>query len=101
MSDRVTGEEAARILGDVLGREIPYRQLPLDQVRQWAGDEIADMFQRFEDNTDFLDAVALHAAHPEVAPTGPARSTGTASWDALEGAGPAPSSEIVTGWSRR
>jgi len=55
VSDRVTGEQAARILGDVLGREIPYQQLPLDQVRQWAGDEIADMFQRFEENTDFVD----------------------------------------------
>ncbi|MGC4756534.1 NmrA/HSCARG family protein [Micromonospora trifolii] len=67
VSDRVTGEEAAGILSDVLGREIPYQQLPLDQVRQWAGDEIADMFQRFEDNTDFVDVDALHAAYPDVA----------------------------------
>ncbi|MEU8421024.1 NmrA/HSCARG family protein [Micromonospora sp. NPDC048835] len=65
-SDRVTGEEAARILSDVLGREIPYRQLPLDQIRQWAGDEIADMFQRFEENTDFVDVDALHARYPDV-----------------------------------
>ncbi|MFI7232277.1 NmrA family NAD(P)-binding protein [Nonomuraea angiospora] len=35
-SDRVTGQEAARILSEVLGREIPYQQLPLDMVRQWA-----------------------------------------------------------------
>jgi uncharacterized protein YbjT (DUF2867 family) len=66
VSDRVTGEEAARILSDVLGREIPYQQMPLDQVRQWAGDEIADMFQRFEDNTDFLDIDALHTSYPAV-----------------------------------
>ncbi|GAA4715932.1 NmrA/HSCARG family protein [Phytohabitans rumicis] len=65
-SDQVTGEEAARILSDVLGREIPYQQLPLDQVRQWAGDEIADMFQRFEENTDFLDTDGLHARYPDV-----------------------------------
>jgi uncharacterized protein YbjT (DUF2867 family) len=67
VSDRVTGEEAARILSDVLGREIPYRQLPLDQVRQWAGDEIANMFQKFEENTDFLDVDGLHARYPGVA----------------------------------
>ncbi|MBB5873521.1 hypothetical protein F4553_006955 [Allocatelliglobosispora scoriae] len=62
----MTGEEAAKIIGDVLGREIPYRQMPLDQVRQWAGDEIADMFARFEANTDFTDLASLHAAYPAV-----------------------------------
>lgn len=61
------GEQAARILGEVLGREIPYQQLPLDQVRQWAGDQIADMFQRFEANTDFVDIGGLHATYPGVA----------------------------------
>jgi uncharacterized protein YbjT (DUF2867 family) len=81
VSDRVTGEEAARILGDVLGREIPYRQLPLEQVRQWAGDEIADMFQRFEDNTDFLDAAALRAAYPDVAWHSYADWARTVDWD--------------------
>ncbi|MET7372019.1 NmrA/HSCARG family protein [Micromonospora arida] len=81
VSDRVTGEEAARILSDVLGREIPYRQLPLDQVRQWAGDEIADMFQRFEDNTDFVDVDALHAAYPDVAWHRYADWARTVDWD--------------------
>jgi uncharacterized protein YbjT (DUF2867 family) len=80
-SDRVTGEEAARILGEVLGREIPYRQLPVDQVRQWAGDEIADMFQRFEDNTDFLDIGGLHARYPDVAWHSYADWARTVDWD--------------------
>ncbi|MEU0885515.1 NmrA/HSCARG family protein [Lentzea sp. NPDC005914] len=80
-SDRVTGEQAARILGDVLGREIPYRQMPLDQVRQWAGDEIADMFGRFEDNTDFLDIETLHAEHPDVAWHSYADWARTIDWD--------------------
>ncbi|WP_433268243.1 NmrA/HSCARG family protein [Micromonospora vinacea] len=80
-SDRVTGEEAARILGDVLGREVPYQQLPLHQVRQWAGDEIADMFQRFEDNTDFVDVDALHAAYPDVAWHRYADWARTVDWD--------------------
>ncbi|MEU1750152.1 NmrA/HSCARG family protein [Micromonospora arida] len=81
VSDRVTGEEAARILSDVLGREIPYQQLPLHQVRQWAGDEIADMFQRFEDNTDFVDVDALHAAYPDVAWHRYADWARTVDWD--------------------
>ncbi len=81
VSDRVTGEEAARILGEVLGRDLPYRQLPLDQVRQWAGDEIAGMFQRFEDTTDFLDAAALHARFPEVAWHSYAGWARTVDWD--------------------
>ncbi len=65
-SDCVTGEQAAGILSEVVGREIAYRQTPLDQVRQWAGDEVAGMFQRFEDNTDFLDVTALRARFPTV-----------------------------------
>ncbi|NKE62750.1 NmrA/HSCARG family protein [Lentzea sp. PSKA42] len=81
VSDRVTGEEAARILSEVLGREIPYQQMPLDQVRQWAGDETADMFQRFEDNTDFADIEALHAAHPGVAWHSYADWARTVDWD--------------------
>ncbi|GAB3936368.1 hypothetical protein GCM10027614_12760 [Micromonospora vulcania] len=85
VSDRVTGEEAARILGDVLGREIPYQQLPLDQVRQWAGDEIADMFQQFEDNTDFVDIETLHARYPDVAWHSYADWARTIDWDHVLG----------------
>jgi len=84
-SDRVTGEQAARILGEVLGREIPYQQLPLDQVRQWAGDEIADMFQRFEENTDFVDIGALHARYPGVAWHSYADWARTVDWELVLG----------------
>ncbi|WP_084556514.1 NmrA family NAD(P)-binding protein [Couchioplanes caeruleus] len=83
VSDRVTGEQAARILSEVVGREIPYRQLPLDQVRQWAGDEIADMFQRFEDATEFMDVEALHARYPEVKWHSYADWARTVDWDRL------------------
>ncbi|MEJ3749786.1 NmrA family NAD(P)-binding protein [Actinomycetes bacterium KLBMP 9797] len=83
VSDRVTGDEAARILSEVLGREIPYHQLPLDQIRQWAGDEVADMFQRFEDNTDFLDIDDLHARYPEVAWHSYAGWARTVDWDSV------------------
>jgi uncharacterized protein YbjT (DUF2867 family) len=54
-SDRVTGQEAARMLSEVLGREIPYQQMPLNMVRQRAGEEVAAMFENFENNTDFLE----------------------------------------------
>ncbi len=81
VSDRVTGEEAARILSEVLGREIPYQRLPLDQVRHWAGDEIADMFQHFEDNTDFVDADGLHARYPDVGWHSYADWARTVDWD--------------------
>ncbi|MFE9916912.1 hypothetical protein ACFYPG_17365 [Micromonospora sp. NPDC005553] len=60
---------------------IPYQQLPMDQVRQWAGDEIADMFQRFEDNTDFVDVDALHATYPDVAWHRYADWARTVDWD--------------------
>jgi uncharacterized protein YbjT (DUF2867 family) len=65
-SDSVTGKQAAAVLSDVLGRDIPYRQVPIDQVRRWAGDEVANMFQRFEDNTYFLDITALRQQYPAV-----------------------------------
>lgn len=65
-SDSVTGEQVAAILGEVLGREIPYQQIPPDQVRQRAGEQIATMFARFEQNTYFLDTAALRAEYPQV-----------------------------------
>lgn len=65
-SDRVTGAESARVLGEILGREVPYEVFPIAQVRRWAGDEIATMFEAFEANVDFVDIEALHAEFPEV-----------------------------------
>lgn len=82
-SDRVTGQEAARILSEVLGREIPYQQLPLDMVRQWAGDEVATMFESFENNTDFLDIETLHARYPTVRWHSYAEWAKTVDWDTI------------------
>jgi uncharacterized protein YbjT (DUF2867 family) len=82
-SDRVTGQEAARILSEVLGREIPYQQLPLDMVRQWAGEEVATMFESFENNTDFLDIEALHARYPAVRWHSYAEWARTVDWDRI------------------
>ncbi|MBG0815701.1 NmrA/HSCARG family protein [Planomonospora sp. ID82291] len=82
-SDRVTGQEAARILSEVIGREIPYRQMPLDMVRQWAGEEVATMFENFESTTDFLDIEALHARYPAVRWHGYAEWAKTVDWDRI------------------
>jgi hypothetical protein len=53
----------------------------LDEVRRRAGDEIADMFQRFEENTDFLDADGLHARYPDVVWHSCADWARTVDWD--------------------
>ncbi|MYS86895.1 NmrA family NAD(P)-binding protein [Embleya scabrispora] len=67
VSDSLSTVEVARILSGVLGKDLPYAHIPIPQVRQWAGDEIADMFQSFEDNPPHTDIAALHAEFPEVA----------------------------------
>jgi uncharacterized protein YbjT (DUF2867 family) len=85
-SDSVTGAEAAAVLSEVLGRDIPYHRMPIDQVRQWAGDEVATMFQRFEENTHFVDRAALRAAHPAVSWHTFEEWARTVDWERLLGA---------------
>jgi uncharacterized protein YbjT (DUF2867 family) len=82
-SATVTGNQAAATLREVLGRDIPYQQLHIDQVRRWAGDEIATMFQRFEANTHFLDIPALHSQYPAVSWHSFAEWAKTIDWDRL------------------
>ncbi|HVK26424.1 MAG TPA: NmrA family NAD(P)-binding protein [Actinokineospora sp.] len=65
-SDSISGAEIARILGRILGREIPYEVFPIDMVRQWAGDEIGTMFEAFEKNTSYVDLTTLHSRYPTV-----------------------------------
>lgn len=45
-SDSLTGAEMAGILTQVLGRTIPYQQLPTDMIWQRAGNEIAKKWPR-------------------------------------------------------
>ncbi|MEV5496052.1 NmrA family NAD(P)-binding protein [Nonomuraea fuscirosea] len=66
VSDSVTTLEAARFLSEAIGSPLPYENIPIPMIRQWAGDEIADMFQSFEDNRAHTDIAALHAEFPEV-----------------------------------
>lgn len=65
-SDSITGEEAAAILSDVLGRDVPYEQLSLDVVRQYTGEEFVAMWESFETTTDHLDIAALRGEYPQV-----------------------------------
>jgi uncharacterized protein YbjT (DUF2867 family) len=83
VSDSVTTLEAARILSDVIGKELPYENIPLPQIRQWAGDGIADMFQSFEDNREYTDIAALHAEFPEVRWHSYREWAETVDWDAV------------------
>jgi hypothetical protein len=64
-------------------REIPYQQLPPDMVRQWAGEEVATMFESFENTTDFLDIETLHARYPAVRWHSYAEWAEAMDWDAI------------------
>jgi len=56
----------ASILSHILGRTIPYQQLPIEQVRHWAGNDIATTFERFEANQDYVDISGLHRRFPGI-----------------------------------
>lgn len=65
-SEDISGNQIAQILSDILGRTIPYVQLSLDQVRQTAGNEIAAMYDKFQNNPYKIDISALHKRFPEI-----------------------------------
>jgi uncharacterized protein YbjT (DUF2867 family) len=65
-SDSLSGAEMAGTLSQILGRTIPYQQLPIDQVRHWAGSDIATMFERLEANKDYVDITALRRRFPGI-----------------------------------
>jgi uncharacterized protein YbjT (DUF2867 family) len=57
--DELTMPETARILGQVTGREVRYVQIPWDQFRQTAGDEITRMYEWFDEEGYEADIPAL------------------------------------------
>lgn len=65
-SDNLSGTEMASVLSQILGRTIPYQPLPIEQVRQWAGNDIATMFERFEANEDYADIAGLRRRFPGI-----------------------------------
>jgi uncharacterized protein YbjT (DUF2867 family) len=65
-SDNISGAEIAQTLSEVIGRPIRYIQVPMEQIRMRRGEEIAKMYQNYEDNPYTIDIAALHAQYPEV-----------------------------------
>jgi hypothetical protein len=57
--DELTMPETARIFGQVTGREVRYVQIPWDQFRQSAGDEITRMYEWFDKEGYEVDIPAL------------------------------------------
>ena len=64
-SDEITGEQAAKVLSNELGRKIRYEQVPMEQIRQ-ASEDLAVMFEWFERIGTGVDIAALHKQYPEV-----------------------------------
>lgn len=64
-SNELTGEQAAKILSDELGRKIKYVQVPLEQIRQ-ASEDIALMYEWYERVGTGIDITNLHQQYPEV-----------------------------------
>lgn len=64
-SDELTGEQAAKVLSDGLGRKIRYIQVPSEQIRQ-ASEDLARMFEWFERVGTGIDVANLHQQYPEV-----------------------------------
>ena len=64
-SDELTGEQAAKILSDELGRKIKYVQVPLEQIRQ-ASEDIALMYEWYERVGPGIDIRSLHQEYPQV-----------------------------------
>ena len=65
-SDEPTGEEVAKVLTRVTGREIDYVELPLEQVRQAMGEDGVRMFEWFDRVGYSADIEVLRMEHPEV-----------------------------------
>ena len=64
-SDEVTGEQAAKILSNELGQRIRYVPVPLEQVYQ-ANQDMARMYDWYENGGTGIDISALHQEYPEV-----------------------------------
>lgn len=64
-SDEITGEQAAKVLSNELGRKIRYEQVPMEQIRQ-ASEDLAVMYEWFERIGTGVDIAALHKQYPEV-----------------------------------
>jgi uncharacterized protein YbjT (DUF2867 family) len=62
--DEMTMPEMARIFGQITGREVRYVQIPWDQFRRTAGDEVTRMYEWFDEEGYEADISALHKEYP-------------------------------------
>ena len=64
-SDEVTGDRAAKVLSDVLGRRIRYIQVPLERVSQM-NEDMARMYEWYDRMGTGINIASLHQAYPKV-----------------------------------
>jgi hypothetical protein len=64
-SDEITGEQATNILSNVLGYNIRYVSVPLEQVYQ-ANEDMARMYEWYEKVGTGIDISSLHQEYPEI-----------------------------------
>lgn len=65
-SASISGEEIVAALSKELRLTVGYYKIPMAQIRSYAGDEIADMFEEFEKGSYYTDIPALHAQYPQI-----------------------------------
>ena len=58
--------EAARTFGQVNGRDVRYVQVPWDEFRQAAGDEITRMYEWFDEEGYEADILTLREEYPDL-----------------------------------
>jgi uncharacterized protein YbjT (DUF2867 family) len=63
--DALTGEDAARLIAEASGHEIHYFAVPIEAVRA-DSEDLAIMFEYYENKRPFVDIAALRADYPEV-----------------------------------
>lgn len=64
--DEVTMEETARALGEEIGKEVTYTQIPWDALQQHVGEEMTTMYRWFEEAGYTTDINALREELPEL-----------------------------------
>ncbi len=64
--DELTMPEAAEAFSLVTGREVSYYQVPWDQFREQMGEELAVMYEWFNDVGYEADILALRSEYPEL-----------------------------------
>ena len=62
--EELSMSQVAETLTRVLGRPVQYVQIPWEQFRQFAGEEMAQMYRWFEDVGYHVDIAAVRREHP-------------------------------------